>query len=518
MFRSTWISLKNTVKPVLGLQAAGSRSYTPREGAASSVPGGPSNSLTPKGGRALDRKEWEPIPLTPFELMMLLDDQPGYHKNCAAQFSFDGAIDRDAFTLAYRRTIDRHKLSHGLVATIDGRRCWVPTQMLPLLYWNHSGAKEAFAVARPFDLTREPGVRTWVNVDGDQSVVRVDFHHACCDAAGGMSIIEDVLVQYDAIIRNETPTLREFDDERLMLRDKVEIPHASLSAWVYRSFVDLKKSLRLFFTRALPIPYARQSTAHGHPEPANCRFVTRTMSEEDLVALRHVASDQGVTLNDLVLVEFMCALRDWIETGNQGRTLSDRDHVCVIVPMNLRDRQDMRLSSANKMGFSFLSRSLRELASADSDRRSSALASVHAELKESRQLILPAQFLQKLAWLHRIPIWFDYWFAKERCWATAILTQIGDPTRRFRTRFARKNGRIVVGDLTLSRIASCGPLRPQSHGLLSINTYGNTMTLTFCWDPATIDRSAAEAFLDCVVERLGKQLTVAEPDAVTRRQ
>ncbi len=463
-----------------------------------------------------ERTAWQPIPLAPFELMMLMDDRPGYPKNCAAEFYFDGVIDRDAFSQAHRLTVNRHTLLHAIVGFVNGKKHWVPTQILPHLVWNHPQVQAEFAVPQPYDLTRELGHRTWVNVDQDRSVIRFDFHHAVCDAAGGMSFIEDVLVYYDAIMRDETPTLREFDDSRLMVRDQVEVPDQSLLFSTQRWFVDMTKSLRLLFTRAIPIPSSKRSAADEHPKQCDRRFITRHLSEADLVSLRYAASNDGVTLNDLVLVEFMCGLRDWIGIDQEKPSASPRDHVRVIVPMNLRGRDDIKLSSANKIGFSFTSRSLRDLALADSDHWLEVVEGVNAELKNARKLVLPARFLKKLALIAHVPMWFDYWFSTKHCWATAILTQIGDPTRRFRTRFKRTHGRIVVGDLVLSDFVSCGPLRPLSRGLLSINTYGNTMTLTFCWDPATIDRSAAEVFLDRMISRLTQRIQTSESETTNK--
>ena len=170
--------------------------------------------------------------------------------------------------------------------------------------------------------------------------------------------------------------------------------------------------------------------------------------------------------------------------------------------MSLRDRADKGLAAANKIGFSFVSRSLASLAKSDGVGWKKTIASVNAEVDQARRMLLPAQFLKKLRIAWRSQRWFESLFAETRCWATAVMTQLGDPTRRFHHRFPRKNGRILVGNLLLEDFVSCAPLRSLTRAILSTNAYGNELTLTMRCDPATISRAKAELFMDDFVKRL----------------
>ena len=437
--------------------------------------------------------DWEPILLTPFESMMVLDERPALSMTCAAEFYFDGVLDRTVFEQAYEQALSRHKLLWAVVEVVGQKQYWRPAAALPPLSWDDENAETEFASMQGFDLTREPGARTWMNTTDGKSVLRFDFHHACCDAVGGMSWVEDVFTIYDAMIRGVEPKLRSLCDARLKARDRVQIQWP-FKARLHRTYVDLKKSFRLILTKPIPLPESDQC------EPWNDRFVIRRMPESDLIRLRYAASDASSTLNDLLLVEFLCVLRDWVRTSTVS--VSDRDHIRIITPMSLRDRADKELSAANKIGFSFLSRSLKSLADADTDGWSDAIASVNTEVDQARRLLLPAQFLKKLRIARRSQRWFQSLFADTRCWATAIMTQLGDPTRRFHHRFPRKDGRIVVGNLMLLDFVSCAPLRPLTRAILSTNAYGNELTLTMRCDPGCISRSDAESFMDDFVNRL----------------
>lgn len=457
---------------------------------------------------------WGPIPLTPFEAMIVADERPGSSMSCSAEFFFDGKIDRVHFEHAMTLALDRHRLLRAVIRGKGKKQFWHPTDKAGPLYWNHARAGTESEELPQLDLTEAPGHRCWVNVErvpGEQnadgtprfrSILRYDFHHACCDAIGGMAFIEDLFTIYDALVHGKSPKLRPINDERLGERGKVSFA----SNWptkIYRTYVDLKKSFRLILNRPLPIPNRRKC------QPWEERFIVRHLPEEDLVGLRYAASDASATLNDLLLVEFLCLLRDWVRSESHAE-LDDRDHIRVITPVNLRDREDLQLEAANKLGFSFISRSLQQLNAADTEDWHPFITQVSAEIDQAKRLRLPAQFLKKLAIARICQRWFQRCFSTSRCWGTAILTQLGDPTRRFHTRFPREDGRVLIGNLLLSDFVSCGPLRPLTHAILSTNAYGNELTLSMRCDPTKIAKETAESVLDDFVERLKKRVVVKD--------
>lgn len=473
-----------------------------------------SKLLQADASKPVSVEPWGPLPLTPFEAMMIADDRPGTAMSCSAEFYFEGAIQRQPFERAMEIIKNRHRLIQAVVREHGKQLFWHPTEKNAPLYWNHPNAAKEQQELPPLDVAQLPGFRCWVNVeavpgkvtdDGTalyRSILRYDFHHACCDAIGGMAYIEDLFTVYDALIQGKPPKLRPIDQSRLSNRSHITFP-AKWSTKIYRTIVDLRKSFRLLLTRSLPIPTLRAC------QPWQSRFIVRHLPEEDLIGLRYAASDASASLNDFLLVEFLCLLRDWVQSdsGTEPRTSSVRskDHIRVITPMNLRDRQDLKLEAANKIGFSFLSRSLEQLRDADTTRWSEFIAEVNSEIEQAKRLRLPAQFLKKLAIARIWPWCFKHCFSESRCWGTAVLTQLGDPTRRFYNRFPRIDGRILIGDLRLTDFVSCGPLRPMTHAILSTNAYGNELTLSMRCDASKIARKTAEEFLDDFVDRLHRR-------------
>ena len=100
-------------------------------------------------------------------------------------------------------------------------------------------------------------------------------------------------------------------------------------------------------------------------------------------------------------------------------------------------------------------------------------------------------------------------FGEHRCHATAVFTNIGDPTRRFVARFPRDKARLVVGDLILDSITSIGPIRPNTRAVFSINTYANRVTMSARCDPQYLSPTDAAELLQGLAERaLGNSLDV----------
>lgn len=449
---------------------------------------------------------------------MVADEQPDAPKNCSAEFYFDGAINREAFEQAIHRALQRHRILRAVVRGKGNRLFWHPTERASPICWSEGSELQGHEDFPRLDITQIPGHRCWVNVhrvaeaNGNEdatrfrSTLRVDFHHACCDAIGGMRFMEDAFIIYDSIIHNKEPKLRAIDEDRILCRAKMPWM-ATLGHNIVRTFVDLKKSFRLLFRRSLSIPTL------GECEPWTKRFIVRHLPEDELVNLRYAASEASATLNDFLLVEFFCLLRDWVK--RETTQPKDHDHIRVITPMNLREREDLSLEAANKIGFSFLSRSMKQLCLADVDQWRKFISEISAEVDEAKRMRLPAQFLKKLAIARRSQSWFERCLTPKRCWGTAVMTQLGDPTRRFYTRFPRKNGRIMVGDLLLTSFVSCGPLRPLTHAILSANAYGNELTLSMRCDQKKIARATAESFLDEFVDRLKSRSAMLRDPAAT---
>jgi hypothetical protein len=154
-----------------------------------------------------------------------------------------------------------------------------------------------------------------------------------------------------------------------------------------------------------------------------------------------------------------------------------RRRLRILMPQNLRERADRAMPATNLLGFAFVTRRAdqclapREL-----------LTSIHEETEAVRRGQLSRYFIgglaavQSASMLRRV-------LDSSLCFSTAILTNLGDPTRRFVARFPRGDGGLVVGNLLFDRIEGVPPLRPRTRAAFSLFNSARTLSISLKCDP-----------------------------------
>ena len=190
-------------------------------------------------------------------------------------------------------------------------------------------------------------------------------------------------------------------------------------------------------------------------------------------------------------------MRDWNHELGQPR-----NRLRVVVPVNLRNRSDLAMSAANRLSYSFLTRSERQMRSSER-----LLSSIGRETSTLRRNGTALELLKKLRLLQQTGRFYPWVFTPQRCFATAVFSNLGDPTRRFRIRFPRRNGLVQVGNMTLTSFAGTTALRPQTHAGFFFNTYAHQLTISTRFDPAYFTVEDANHFLERLADRLGVSST-----------
>jgi hypothetical protein len=223
--------------------------------------------------------------------------------------------------------------------------------------------------------------------------------------------------------------------------------------------------------------------------------------------LRDAAMQQGAMLNDLLLVELFLALRDWNvrKTGSSGRKLR------VMMPTDLRTTDDYETPAVNKVAYTFLNRTPREL-----DRPDDLLQSIRRQTLEIKNERRGVRFADMLAGGFGVkglmPLLLSYPF----CMATTILSNVGDPSRRFTARFPRSKGRVVCGNLVLEEITGAPPLRRKTRATISAFAYNRRLTLSARCDPFTFAPADTQEFLNLYAGRLQSHIAIPEPAPAPR--
>ena len=154
--------------------------------------------------------EWEPIPLTPFEAMIVEDERPGSSMSCAAEFHFDGAIQREPFEQAYESAFSRHKLIRAVIRGHGKQQKWCPAEHLPPLYWNHEFAdRNGLTLGAGYGQTENFGSQLTQEAFGSLNEVLTESNEALYLTAMYARTIEgmDIKIGAEGFWNNVNPTV-----------------------------------------------------------------------------------------------------------------------------------------------------------------------------------------------------------------------------------------------------------------------------------------------------------------------
>ncbi|HEY5314311.1 MAG TPA: hypothetical protein VIK18_17390, partial [Pirellulales bacterium] len=231
-----------------------------------------------------------------------------------------------------------------------------------------------------------------------------------------------------------------------------------------------------------PQPLAATGTpaATGAPAavPVNTDYPgtqTHCFDLETSAAIQAAVARSGANLNDVALALLFRVLAAWQAERSPGGHVGN---LRILMPADLRERRDARLPAANRMSLCFILRRAEQCRS-----WIELLAGLQQETRYIKQSRLGLDLLGGLGLVSKLPAALKLAMSFPRCQATAVLTNMSDPTRAFRHKFPRDGGRLVIGNLTLERITGSPPLRPRTRAGFGIGVYAGRLVLNLKCDP-----------------------------------
>lgn len=439
-----------------------------------------------------------PLPLVPFERYMLADDRPAYPMAFPIQLEFTGVFDRGQLEAAAVESVARHPLLGSLVHRgWAGRPFWqVARDQAPAIDWGERGEPLRFASGEAVDLKREVGLRLWVRQGGGRATLTAQFHHACCDGLGALRFLGDVLAGYANRVASAGPTAEPEPVEAGALRDRADFQSdVPLPVGPARAlWTTVREGGRWALRRVTPLAAEPEAARRAGPEPDYPGIEAESLDAAEHDALRSVASRRGVTVNDLLLRDLFLTLGQWNAERGSGRP---GDWLQVNMPVNLRQRLRDSLPAANKMSYTFLARRPAQLADPDA-----LLEGIRAETAAIKQWGLGVLFQAGLRWAGHVPGLMPLVAARTGCCATAVLTNLGELSRRLGARFPRQDGRLVAGDVVLDDCRLVAPLRPLTRAAFAVASYRGRLILNARCDPRCFTPAAARELLGRFADRV----------------
>jgi hypothetical protein len=430
-----------------------------------------------------------PLRLTTFEKYMLWDDRPDYPMSFVVQLKLLGRLEREAFVAAVDAAVLRHPLLRALVRA--GRRggpVWeLAADPRPPIRWGTLGEPIGEPLGTWIDLVREPGLRVWVHEgdEGGRDTVEFtfQFHHACCDGSGSLRFIGDVLAAYGqrTASADRRPVMRPCDPAHLTARGVLPPPAAAR-----RRAGGLLASLSesFFWLVRRPVSLRRR----GGPRSGEAgRFFDsaawHTFDHAEARAVRRAAMRRGVTMNDLLLREMFRSLAQWsFESG--------REFVRIALPVSTSVGGKLGRTAANGVSYSFLTRRGRDCVDPHA-----LMAGLLRENDGPTRRRRARAFLRILQVVERIPGAVPYFMGADRCFATAVFSNLGDIARHFDAEFPLDEGRIVAGTLVLDEILGFPPIRPRTRAAFMVGQYAGRCRVCVRCDPGEFSPEDAGGLL-----------------------
>jgi hypothetical protein len=440
-----------------------------------------------------------PLSLVPFEEYMLAEDTPRYPRVFFIELEFSGELCREALEAAWQGTLARHPMVNSLIARQPGGWRWTGTSdRPPAISWLDSAAPLTFSRGEMIDLIREPGLRMWVRVGENRSQWILEFHHACVDGVGGFQFVADLMASYARETSDHAPQLAQLDPALLVGRGTFGLARPTFREWLGHAAYTIRDSLRLVGRKILPLSAARSAPSELATPVGFGGIETFTSSADELNLVRRQAEAAGVTINDLVMCHLLLTIIDW-NTEQSGER--PRGWLRINVPTNLRRREDTAMPAANVMSFTFVDRHTDQCQDARA-----LLESIRRETEAIKGRRLGLYFIGQLALLRGIPGGMKRMLSPRRCFATAVLTNLGDVARRFSLAFPIANGKLVVGNLVMERITGTPPLRPLTRVGIGIMIYAERLVVTLSCDRHHFTQEQSRRFLEMYVARIRRGL------------
>lgn len=433
-----------------------------------------------------------PLPLTPFEYYYLLEDREDYPAVFEIHLECRGRLNRGAFSAAYQLAHARHPLlSARLEKAANGWPQWVAGDRQPIR-WNPDAPprRETFDGGQV-----SPRLTVSVSESGERSRIVFNFHHVAVDGMGGFLFITDLMLAYAHYSSGEPgePSLRSLRPDLLRERNEHTLFRRGFSLSDLPGLARV--SIPLLMQRVARVEARGTRAAAGaslkDTVPAEpCKFLIHTLGADETAELSRVAQSLEVRLHELLLRDYFLTLAEWNRETSQRRL-----PIRVLVPVNLRRREHLRMPAANIFSYTFLARRIADCA--DPQALLATITQEMTSIKSTRR----AQYYE--AGLRLSCIWprmLRMSLERKNPFATAVFTNLNGGFDRVPLPWG--DGGRVVGDIVVESGYGAGPIRPDTRLSLAVHNYADRLSLCLRYDEHVFAADEPHAFLQAFREQL----------------
>ena len=188
----------------------------------------------------------------------------------------------------------------------------------------------------PIDLTTEIGLRIWVRQGTDRATVLFHFHHACGDALGAFSFVEDFLALYSTLSpQGPAVRLRPLEPKRLLRRGLSSAPPRKWYQHPVDFFCGLVEAITFLLQAPAPLASPNRPAADG--KRGRAEMLTRSLGQDLTGKMRAAATRARATVNDVLLCNLFVTINRWNAAhGQKTRWLR------ILMPQNFAHARRQR--------------------------------------------------------------------------------------------------------------------------------------------------------------------------------
>lgn len=429
-----------------------------------------------------------PMPMAPFEAYMLADHRPDYPMHFYFRMVFRGQCDRDRLARALTQAIRRHPLLRAKVRYRFGRvPVWEPLDEIVIIECQHPVITlDEVTKAPPIDLTRKPGLRTWVYQGTTDTQVLFEFHHSCCDGLGALVFLEDLLLCYHQFPQTQSVDQPEDGDSALSSRSRIPL---TVTQAIRKIPLDIKDFFRILCRR--PAIASTTTAEHKVAQPGLSRFLTHEFPLDDLNSLLTTAREQSTTLTSILMCEVYRALDQWMSEFGEAR----HRWIRMGIPASTRSGTELAGACCNQVTIMFLDQHSKEIRQPDT-----LLQKITDLSRFHRESNIWYSMLQLVRFLSKAPPLMALYLQTNRQMSTTIVSNLGRVLKD--CPLPNEAGQLRTGDLVLEQIDALVPMRPGTEVTFGAVTYAGQLRLSMHYKPHRISDEAAAALFSQVVANL----------------
>ena len=431
-----------------------------------------------------------PLSLAPIDWFFFSDDHQQYPMVFYVDLEFSGRLDHERMEIALEEAIYRHPLMYAIVQPGRKKRprwALAPSRMTDI-DWGPSDAPLDNGGSDSIDITQVPGLRIWVRESDSRATMTMQFHHATCDGTGAYRFIGDLLACYIRQVPSHADEveLGLFEAKQLRLRPQKMRNLMAGATFMQAMRCGVQQGWKTFGARITALR-APAEKPRGEVFPG---IITQEFTGADQKRLRAAATELGVTVNDLLIWKLYQSIGVW--NGN----MSGNRKLRVLVPSDMRSGDDFEMPACNMTAYTFLTHLAGELNDGQ------LVDKIRQDTLQIKHGNLQREFIDGLTSAMSNPGFFRFMLRRNFCLATCVLSNAGDPSKRFTCRLPKRRGKVSCDDFTLESITGVPPLRRNTRCTFSVSSYGRKLVFSMRCDPHRFSLADSRSLMDVFCDQL----------------